>query len=53
MTQKEIYALVKLGIQLVISLIFVAVGLWFISKGDDLQSVGTGFLGTVIGYWLR
>jgi hypothetical protein len=54
MTAKERTELIDTAIKLFISLIFVGIGVWFLLTGrDDLRTLGAGFLGGVIGYWLK
>lgn len=45
----------RLIVQTVLSFILLAAGLYLLLSqdyGEDLQKIGSGFIGTVIGYWL-
>ena len=53
MTATERHNLVKTGARILFSLIFVCIGLWFVVQGGELRPIGTGFLGTIIGYWVK
>ena len=54
MNHKERLELIHASTRIGISLIALIAGLCFASGGDaTLQKVGIGFVGTVIGYWLR
>jgi hypothetical protein len=53
MTSKERETLLKMIGRLVFSAAFIVIGSYYVSKGGDLRPIGTGFLGTVIGYWVK
>lgn len=45
----------RLIVQTVLSFILLAAGLYLLISheyGDDLKKIGSGFIGTVVGYWL-
>jgi len=53
MTANEINNLINISARIVVSLLFVGLGVWFVMQGGELRPIGTGFLGTVIGFWLK
>ena len=53
MTAIEQNNLIKTIARILFSLIFVGIGMWFVMQGGELRPIGTGFLGTVIGYWVK
>jgi len=53
MTPTERNNLIKISARIAISIVFVIIGVWFVLEGGDLRPIGTGFLGAVIGYWLK
>ncbi len=53
MTATERHNILKTSARILFSLIFVGIGLWFVMRGGELRPTGAGFLGTVIGFWLK
>lgn len=47
--------LVRLLVAVVISFVFVGAGLYILAEGGhpDLQKAATGWIGLILGYWLR
>lgn len=47
---------VKLIMQVDVSLVMLGAGLWILlgaGAGPDLEKAATGWIGLVVGYWLR
>ena len=53
MTATERNDLLRAIARIVFSIIFIVIGMWFVMKGGELRPIGTGFLGTIIGYWVK
>jgi len=44
----------KLITKIVFSITFIVLGVMFVNSGEIAkQTLGSGFLGTVIGYWIK
>jgi hypothetical protein len=48
--------ILKLVFQFVISAILIGVGIYFLAKSgtsSELEKIATGWIGAVVGYWLK
>jgi len=52
--RNDIQGILKLIAKLVFSIAFIVIGVVFLYSGDaSKETLGAGFLGTVIGYWIK
>jgi len=52
--KNDVQGILKLIAKLVFSITFIVIGVVFLYSGDvSKETLGSGFLGTVIGYWIK
>jgi len=52
--RNDFQSTLKLVVKVVISFTFITIGLVFLDSGNSAkETLGAGFLGTVLGYWVK